>query len=289
MTTSFAPDFDPGLRSSIELLYGPVPARREQIRGNTVRGRARYSAEEAIRAATRAVLPRFEDELVAFARSRPRCGYVHGAGSASCQDRSCQAWMDRVVAWHAERFGPRHFDLTLGDVLWLSTGRCLSLEVYDGRWRDVFDPAVVALDPVVNRSWVTAELGIHSSASKADLHDLVDRLWAEVEQLRHRTGAVEITQGRSNGRAGRLDRPARATYWRIRQFQGLTLARIADEWETLTRSWAELGDNGGVDRRRLEYPAWVEWASRENVAGVERFEEASTIQRAVSKLRQLTA
>jgi hypothetical protein len=288
MAERMDPDFDPGLRSSIELLYGPEAAQLGEIRGKTVRGRARYSPDEAIRAATRAILARQADDLTAFARRRPACGYVHGATLAECRDPVCQAWLDEIAAWHTERFGPRHLDLTLGDVLWLSTGRHLSLNVSDGRWRDSFDPAVVALDLGVNRTWVTMQVGIHTSATKADLHDLVDRLWSEVDELRVRARLVGPAVVRSNGRVGRLDRPDRATYWRLRQFDGLTVAAIADEWETLTSEWTEAGPDDRVDRRRLEYPAWLEWRHRGRSAGVERFEDIGSVQRAIAKLRQLT-
>ena len=172
--------------------------------------------------------------------------------------------------------------------LWLSISGSLSLRVPDGRWRDALDPAVVALDVGVNRAWVTAQLGIHTTATKADLHDLVDRMWPEVKQLRRSAGVAELAESRSNGRSGRLDRPARAMYWRLRQFHGLTLGAIADEWETLTQSWSEVGSDGRIDRRRLEYPAWLEWRSRGHTAGIERFEEVGTIQRAIAKLRRLT-
>jgi hypothetical protein len=197
--------------------------------------------------------------------------------------------MDEVVAWHTDRFGARHFDLSLGAVLWMSTGRELSLDVSDGRWRDAFEPATIALDVGVNRAWVTAQIGVHATASKADLHDLIDRMWPQVERLREAAQSRSRTVRPSHARTGRVDRPARATYWRLRQFQGLSLAAILEEWAGLTRAWAKLGDEELVDRRRAEYPAWVEWRRRGRTWGVERFEEIGTIQRAIAKHRKLTA
>lgn len=289
MTQTKLPDFDPGLRSSIELLYGSEPSRPGELRGETVRGRTRYSPEDAIRAATSQLLPRLSNELCAFARRRPACGYAHAATSPTCRDAGCQGWMDEIVAWHSDRFGARHFDLTLGAVLWISTGRELSLEVSNGRWRDTFAPSTVALDIAVNRAWVTAQIGVHATASKADLHDLIDRMWPQVERLREAARSRSETVRPSHARTGRVDRPARATYWRLRQFQGLSLVAILEEWEGLTRVWAKLGGEGRVNRRQAEYPAWVEWRHRGRTARVERFEEVGTIQRAIAKLRKLTA
>jgi hypothetical protein len=288
MAQRMSPDFDPGMRSSIELLWGLSPTDPDQIRGRTVRGRSRYSTDEAIRAATSAMLPRSGDDLRTFARSRPRCGYAHSAGVASCRDADCQSWLNEVVAWHAERFGPRHFDITVATVFALSVGQPLSLQVSDGSWRDAFDPSVVALDLGVKRQWVMADIGIHASATKSDLHDLVDRLWPEIVELRARAGLSAFSESPSNGRAGRLDRPVRATYWRLRQFHGLTVAAIADEWELLTRRWSEMDADGQVDLRRLEYPAWLEWRARGVRASAECFEEVGSIQRAIAKLRSLT-
>jgi hypothetical protein len=289
MTQRIDPNFDPGMRSSIELLWGPSPTEPGEIRGRTIRGRARYSADEAIRAATSAMLSRFGDDLRAFGRRRRRCGYAHSARVATCRDADCQDWLDQVVAWHNERFGPRHFDITLAKVFGLSSGGGLSLQVPGESWRDAFDPSVVALDLGVNRDWVTTHIGIHSAATKSDLHDLVDRLWPEIVQMRARAGIVTAAETPGNGRAGRLDRPVRATYWRLRQFQGLTLAKIADEWEGLTRTWSEMPDDAQVDRWRLEYPAWLEWHARGERGSVERFEEVGSVQRAIAKLRNLTS
>jgi hypothetical protein len=196
--------------------------------------------------------------------------------------------MNGIVAWHSDRFGARHFDLTLGAVMWMSTGRELSLDVSDVRWRDEFHPAAVALDVGVNRAWVTAQIGVHASASNADLHDLIDRMWPQVEGLREAARSQSEKGRTSHARTGRVDRPARATYWRLRQFQGLRLTAILEEREGLTRGWAKLGPEGSVDRSRDEYPAWVEWRRRGRAAGVERFEEVGTIQRAIAKLRRLT-
>jgi hypothetical protein len=282
-------DFDPGMRSSIELLWGPSPTEPGEIRGRTVRGRARYSTDEAIRAATSAMLPRFGDDFRAFARRRPRCEYAHSARVASCLDADCQSWLDEVVAWHAERFGSRHFDISLGNVFAFPSGRLPSLHVSDGNWRDAFDPSVVALDLGVNQDWVTTQIGVHSEATKSDLHDLVDRLWPEIVELRAKAGMRKLGEASSNGRAGRLDRPVRVTFWRLRQFQGLTLTAIAEEWEALTRAWCDMGSDGEVDRCRLEYPAWLEWHARGERALTERFEEVGTVQRAIAKLRRLTS
>lgn len=281
--------FDPGLRSMIELLYGREPTRQGEVRGATVRGRARYSPHEAVRDATRELLPRLTTDLRSFARRRPACGYAHDARTQTCRDAVCQAWVEEVVAWHSERFGPRHFDVTLGAVLWMSTGRELSLDVSDGSWRDDFNPASVALDVIRKNEWVTAQLGIHRAASKSDVHDLIDRVWPHVESLRAASQSGLATSGRSNGRAGRLDRPARATYWRLRRFQGLSHPAILEEWEELTRTWAALAENERVDPRRAEYPAWLEWRRRGVLAEAERLEEVGTVQRGLAKLRRLTA
>lgn len=134
-----------------------------------------------------------------------------------------------------------------------------------------------------------AQIGVHATASKADLHDLIDRMWPQVERLRQAAASRSETVRPSHARTGRVDRPARATYWRLRQFQGLRLAAIIDEWEGLTRAWAKLGAEGCVDPRRAEYPAWVEWRRSGRTAGIERFEEVGTLQRAIAKLRKLTA
>jgi hypothetical protein len=205
-----------------------------------------------------------------------------------CPDPGCQAWIDEIVAWHTARFGPRFSYVTYNAVGWMSRGRSLSRGVHDERSRDVLDPTTIAFDVLVDRQWVTTNVGIHATATKADLHDLVDRLWPEVEGLRRRSGQSTEEQPRSNGRGGRLDRPARATYWRLRQFQGLSFREILEEWVDLTLGWSQLGE-GQVDRDRLEYPAWIEWKRRGAAAGVERFDEIGSIQRAIAKLRNLNA
>lgn len=281
--------FNPGLRASIELLYGPEPAKPGEIRGTTVRGKARYSQQAALETAIRDVLPRLDEELRALARRRPGCGYVHGptARAPHCPDEACQAWIDEIVAWHTDRFGPRFACVTYNAVGWMSTGRSLSLGVHNEGSRDVLDPATLALDVVVDRDWVTTNVGIRATASKADLHELVDRLWPEVERLRLLSGQTSSDRARSNGRDGRLDRPARATFWRLRQFQGLSLQAILEEWAAMTEQWVRLGGEGRVDHDRLEYPAWIEWRRRGASAAVEHFDEVSSIQRAIAKLRDL--
>jgi hypothetical protein len=114
-------------------------------------------------------------------------------------------------------------------------------------------------------------------------------MWPQVERLRDSAKSRSRTVRPSHARTGRVDRPARATYWRLRKFQGLGLAAILEEWKGLTRGWAKLGDEESVDRRRAEYPAWVEWRRRGRTRAIERFEEIATIQRAIAKHRRLTA
>lgn len=281
--------FDPGLRGSIELLYGPEPAKPGEIRGKTVRGKAHYSRQAAIEAAIRDVLPRMSSELRALARHRPGCSYVHGptTRTPTCPDETCQRWIDEIVEWHTARFGPKFAYVTYNEVGALSAGGKLSLGIHDDRSRDTLEPVTIALDLAVNGDWLTSTLGIHAMATKADLHDLVDRLWPEIERLRLTSAPGRAEQSRSNGREGRLDRPARATYWRLRQFQGLSLQEILAEWAAMTKEWTH--GSSQVGRSRLEYPAWIEWKRRGASAGVEQFDEVGSIQRAIAKLRRFNA
>jgi hypothetical protein len=276
-------DFDPGLRSTIELLYGPDSASLGSIRGRTVRGRAPYSADEAIRAATRDLVARLADDLDSIGRDRPECNRVHSPSSPTCPNLTCKEWIDKVVSWHVERFGPRHVDVTFGAALWVTSGHRLNLGISDQSWRDLFEPTTVALDVGLNRAWITAQLGVHATATKADLHVLVDRLWPEIERVRE----ASRSKASPHSRLGRFDRPARASYWRLRQFQGLSLTAILEEWARLTKEWAE-SPRAAVARTRVDYPAWTEW--RRAAGGrIEAFDEVGTIQRAIGKLRRLTA
>jgi hypothetical protein len=164
----------------------------------------------------------------------------------------------------------------------LSERRNLPLEVRP-RGRDPMRPLTLAMDIEPAKDWITAELAVHASASRADLHELVDRLWPEIERLRQ----LSKVEPRPR-RLGALDRPARTTLWRFRRHEGRTLAAIADEWENLTREWAAHPD-GSVPPGRLEYPAYREWLQRGVDAGAETVAEVATISRAIAKFDRLSA
>jgi hypothetical protein len=276
--------FDPGFRSSSEILFGPPAHPPGEIRGRSVRGRARYSTDEAVRSAIRHAVARLTPELAAFAKRRLNCGYAHSPSVASCPDVACEAWSTEVVAWHSERFGSRHFDITLSAVFELSRGRRPPLRVYNSTSREAFEPTTVALDPVVRQEWIEAALGLHGTATKADAHDLIDRLWPEVERMRalDKRAGTEVRPGR----VGQLDRPARTVWWTLRRFAGLTIDEIVTEWETLTSEWHSA--QSGPNPSELVYPAWLEWHDRGNRAGAERIAEPGTVARSVLKFRRLT-
>jgi hypothetical protein len=275
---------DPGMRASIELLFGPEPTPLGVVRGRTVRGPSKPSADQAIRAATRDLVHRLASELETFATRRPRCEYAMAPYIPTCPDPRCQAWFDDVIAWHAERFGPRHATVSVMAAWALSERRHLPISIHDGSKRDPCRPATVALDIVMSGDWTTAQLGIHGTASRADVHELVDRMWPEIERLR----ALSRPRSVPVGRLGVVDRPARTSYWRIRRHQGMTLAAIASEWEELTREWAA-NRAKPVPIHQLEYPAYREWRRRRANASVEPIAEVGTIGRAIAKLNRLTS
>ncbi len=101
---------DPGMRASIELLFGSEPTPFGVVRGRTVRGPSKPSADQAIRAATRDLVHRLASELEAFATRRPRCEYVMAPYIPACPDPRCQAWFDRCHRVARRTFwpAPRH-------------------------------------------------------------------------------------------------------------------------------------------------------------------------------------
>ena len=141
-------------------------------------------------------------------------------------------------------------------------------------------PAVLTEGPSVHGSWTTFALHIHASASKSDVHEVIDRLWKE-----------------THTRSGRLARPVRAVYWRHLSARGRSHQKIADEWSELTGTWAGDPDAsptpGGV-----EYAAYEEWQeavrgrgrrgrTRSEADGDEELVDASTVGRALEKLATL--
>jgi hypothetical protein len=275
---------DPGMRASIELLFGPEPTPIGVVRGRTVRGPSKPTADQAIRSATRDLVHRLASELETFATRRPRCEYIMAPYIPTCPDPRCQDWFDEVIAWHAECFGPRHATVSVMAAWALSERRHLPISIDDGPENDPFRPATVALDILMSGEWTTAQLGVHGTASRADLHELVDRMWPEVERLR----ALSRPRSVPVGRLGVVDRPARTSYWRICRHQGMTLAAIASEWEDLTRDWAA-NRAKLVPIHQLEYPAYREWRRRGANASVEAIVEVGTIGRAIAKLNRLTS
>jgi hypothetical protein len=275
---------DPDMRASIELLFGPEPTPVGVVRGRTVRGPSKPSADQAIRAATRDLVHRLASELETFATRRPRCEYVMAPYIPTCPDPRCQAWFDEVIAWHAERFGARHATVSVMAAWALSEGRGLPISIDDGPESDPFRPGTVALDIVMSGDWTTAQLGVHGTASRADLHALVDRMRPEIERLR----ALSRPRSVPAGRLGVVDRPARTSYWRIRRHQGMTLVAIASEWEDMTHDWAA-NRAKPVPIHQLEYPAHREWRRRGANASVEAIAEVGTIGRAIAKLNRLTS
>jgi hypothetical protein len=236
-----------------------------------------------VKSATRDLVHRLANELEPLARRRPpRCNYAMAPYIPRCPDPRCQAWFDEVIAWHTERFGPRHATVSVMAAWTLSERRNLPLEVRH-RGRHPMRPVTLAMDIEPAKDWITAELAVHNSASRADLHELVDRLWPEIERLRQ----LSKVEPRPR-RLGALDRPARTTLWRFRRHEGATLAAIADEWENLTREWAA-HPKGSVPPGRLEYPAHREWLQRGVDAGVETVSELTTISRAIAKFDRLSA
>lgn len=264
---------------------GRSQARVGPCGGLTVRGPSKPSTDEALRVTTRDLVHRLGDDLKPFAARRPpRCGYAMAPYIPSCPDPRCQTWFDEVIGWHAERFGPRHATVSVMAAWALADGHRLDQRIADDPAPDPARPATIALDIEQGRDWTTALVGVHVTASKADLHELVDLMWPEIERVRAST-----SRGSSRlGRTGVLDRPARTNYWRLRRYQGRTLAEIASEWEDKTRDWT-------LDRRvevpigDLCYPAYREWRRRGAKAEIESFAEVSTIGRAIAKLNRVTS
>jgi hypothetical protein len=276
---------DPGMRGLIELLYGPEPAPRGSAQGRTVRGPSKPSVDDALRVATRDLVHRLGDELKAFAvRRPPRCGYAMAPYIPTCPDPRCQAWFDEVIAWHAERFGPRHATVSVMAAWALADGRRLDLRISDDPAPDPARPATIAFDIEQDSDWTTALVGVHITASRADLHELVDRMWPEIERVRASASRGPVRLGRT----GVLDRPARTNYWRLRRSQGWTLAEIASEWEARTRAWS-LDRQAEVPIGDISYPAYREWRRRGVKAQAESFAELSTVGRAITKLNRVTS
>jgi hypothetical protein len=267
------------------LIYGPEPAPPGTVRGRTVRGPSKASMDETLRATTRDLVHRHADELKAFGERRPaKCGYAMAPWIPNCPEPRCQAWFDEIVAWHAARFGPRYAAVSVMAAWALADRRRLDLRIADDSAPDPARPATIALDIEQNRDWATAMVGIHSTASRSDLHDLVDRMWPEIERVR----TLAQTRPIRPGRTGVLDRPARTAFWRLRRHEGRTLLDIATEWEALTRTWM-IEPERDVPIGDLSYPAFREWRRRGAKAEIELFAELGTIGRAIAKLTRITA
>jgi len=266
--------FDPGTRYLFELSYGPAPGSKPLIPGL-----GQYSARDEILIGTDQLIECQARDLMAAIGPKPRCNYAHGS-QLQCRDGDCQRWLDSVAEWHKKNVGGPHARLTAWAAICLDRGWVPRPAISVGMWRRGIHPAVLGEGPTVDGPWTTFALHIHDSASKSDLHELVDRLWKE-----------------THTRRGRLDRPVRAVYWRHRSARGLSHQKIADEWWELTRSWAGAPDAsptpGGVD-----YAAYEEWRdavqerdrrgrTRSEADGDEDVVEASTVRRALKRLAKL--
>lgn len=267
------------------MIYGPESAPPGTVRGRTVRGPSKASMDETLRATIRDLVHRHADALSAFAERRPpRCGYAMAPWIPTCPEPRCQMWFDEIVAWHASRFGARYAPLSVMAAWTLADRHKLDLRIVDDPTPDPARPATIALDIEQNGDWATAMVGVHSAASRSDVHDLVDRMWPEIERVRALTRKRPVKPGRT----GVLDRPARTAFWRIRRYRGRTLADIASEWEALTRAWL-VEPEREVPIGDLAYPAFREWRRRAAKAEIESFAELGTIGRAITKLTRITA
>ena len=264
----------PGLRAVIELVYGPEFGSKPLIRG-----RGQYSAREEVRAATDQLIQRQARDLKAATGPKPRCGYSHGA-QLDCRDPDCQRWLDGVADWHQKQVGGPHADLTVWAAVWMAKGGALGLSTTDGEWRR--NPVVLGEGPTVDGAWTTFGIHIHESASRSDVHGLVDKLWTE-----------------AHTRAGRLSQPARAVYWRHLSAKGWSHQRIADEWSDLTGMWAGDPDARPM-RAAIEYAAYEEWQGavdrrgrrkrvRSRADGDQDLIDASTVGWTLTRLAKLEA
>ena len=266
--------FDPGTRYQHELLYGPAVGSMP-----TTPGPGQYSARDEILIGTDQLIECQARDLMAAVGPKPRCGVSH-VRDFTCPDADCQRWLDSVAEWHTQNVGGPHDGQTVWAALRLDLGWVPTPTISEERRRSVTHPAVLTEGPSVHGSWTTFALHVHESASKSDVHDLVDRLWQE-----------------THTRRGRLARPARAVYWRHLSARGRSHQKIADEWWELTRSWAGAPDAsptpGGVD-----YAAYEEWRdavqerdrrgrTRSEADGDEDVVEASTVRRALKRLAKL--
>ena len=233
--SSGADTFDPGARYLFEALYGPPLGSKPLIRGM-----GQYSARDEVLIATDQLIERQARDLKAAVGPKPRCNYAHGS-QLDCHDADCQRWLDSVADWHEKNVGGPHAGLTAWAAICLDRGWVPRPAISIGKWRREIHPVVIGEGPTVNGSWTTFALHIHDSASKSDVHDLVDRLWKE-----------------THTRSGRLARPARAVYWRHLSARGRSHQKIADEWLELTGRWA--GDpDASPTPAHVEYGAYEEW------------------------------
>lgn len=266
--------FDPGTRYQHELLYGPAIGSMP-----TIPGLGQYSARDEILIATDQLIECQARDLMAAVGPKPRCDYAHGS-QLDCHDADCQGWLDSVVEWHKENVGGPHASRTAWAAIRLDLGWEPTPSISPERRRRVTDPVVLGEGPIVHGSWMTFAFHIHESASRSDVHELVDRLWKE-----------------THTRSGRLARPARAVYWRHLSARGRSHQKIADEWLELTSRWA--GDpDASPTPADVKYAAYEEWLgavrergrrgrTRSEADGDEELVDASTVGWGLRRLAKL--
>lgn len=96
------PDFVEA-RLAEEAEYGPALGRSPIVRGN-----GEWSTDDEIRHTIDELVRRLQRDLIDAAGPKPPCNFAHEATSPTCPDPACQEWCERVLAWHARRFGQAH-------------------------------------------------------------------------------------------------------------------------------------------------------------------------------------